>query len=374
LLDRSETIAEAFVALGLPRQSRVGIFAPNCKDWTLTMCAAALADLILVNVNPSSQVTELEYALNKVQVDTLIMPSHFKHNNYIGMVEALAPEIHDSKIGELNSAKLPHLRRVILTDNKHHKGMMNFDELYNLKSDEYLTRTQSINFEDPCSIQFTSGTTGKPKAATLSHHNVLNNGYYVGDTLKYTHHDKVCISVPLYHCVGMILGNIACISHGSTMVYPDAGFNAVASMDAVENEKITSIYGVPTMFIAYLKEQERKKRHIESLRTGIVAGAVCTAELMKRMVDQLHLPNITNCYGMTETSPVSFQLRPNSDFEKRISTVGEVHPHGEAKIIDHNGQIVERGEVGEICTRGYFVMKYYWEDQKATNEAIDADR
>ncbi|CAG9327693.1 unnamed protein product [Blepharisma stoltei] len=373
LLERSEAMAEGLVALGLPKQTRVGIFAPNCKDWTLTQCAAAMADLILVNVNPASQETELEYSLNKVQVDTLIMPSHNRHDNYIGMIEKLAPEIQDSKIGELNSARLPHLRRVILTDNKHHKGMMRLEELMNLKSDEYITRTQNINFEDPYNIQFTSGTTGKPKAATLSHHNAINNGFYCGEILKYTHHDRVCIPVPVYHCLGMIAGNLACISHGSTMIYPDAGFNPVATMDTVENEKCTSIYGVPTMYIAYLREQQRKKRNIDSLRTGVVAGSVCTPELMKKMVDQLHLPHVTNCYGMTETSPVSFQLHPEADFEKRISTVGVVHPHGEAKIIDRNGQTVERGEIGELCTRGYFVMKYYWGDQKATNEAIDAD-
>lgn len=334
---------------------------------------AALADLILVNINPASQLTELEYALNKVEVNTLIMSPSHQGTSYIDLVENLAPEIHESKIGDLKSAKLPHLKNVILIGEKKHKGMMNLDELYNLKSSEYHHRTQNISFEAPTNIQFTSGTTGKPKAVTLSHHSLVNNGFYIGDTLHYTHHDRVCIPVPLYHCFGMVIGNMACVTHGSTMVYPSASFVAGKAMDAVEHEKCTSLYGVPTMFVAYLREHDKRPRNVQSLRTGVVAGSVCTPKLMKRILDNLNLHNITNGYGMTETSPISFQLKMNADFEKRISTVGEVHPHVEAKIIDKEGNIAERGEIGELCTRGYMVMKYYWGDPKATREAVDSD-
>ena len=373
LLQRSEQIAKGMLSLGLPKHARVGIYAPNCKEWLLTQMAASLADLILVNINPAYQVIELEHALNKVQVSALIMAPSFKSSNYIELLTKIDPEFSNQESTTLNLKKLPHLKHVVLIGDKRYKGMMNFDEFYHLNNDEYETRTKNVHFEDATNIQFTSGTTGSPKAATLTHHNIVNNGYLIGDILKYTHHDRVAIPVPLYHCFGMVMGNLSCINFGSAMVYTDYSFNPVATMDAVEHEKITSLYGVPTMFVAYIREQEKHKRKTSSLRTGIVAGAVCNSELMKKIVDVLGINQMSNCYGMTETSPISFQLKLNADFERRISTVGEVHPHVECKVIDAEGNIVERGEIGEVCTKGYLVMKGYWEDEKATRKAISKD-
>lgn len=373
LLQRSEQIAKGLLALGLPKQSRVGIYAPNCKEWLLTQMAASLADLILVNINPAYQTRELAHALNKVGVSALVMTPGFKTSNYIELLNHIDPSLANQESTTLNLPNIPTLKNIIIIGEKKEKGMMNFDDLYNINSDEYHDRTLAVNFDDPTNIQFTSGTTGNPKAATLSHFNIVNNGYYIGELQKYGRHDRVAIPVPLYHCFGMVIGNLACIAHGSAMVFTDFGFNAAATMDTVEKEKVTTLYGVPTMFVAYVREQEKRKRKVNSLRTGIVAGAVCVPELMKQIVDVLGISNMTNCYGMTETAPISFQLHLNADHEKRLTTVGEVHPHVECKLIDANGEIVERGEVGEVCVRGYSVMKGYWEDEKATKKAITKD-
>ena len=321
--------------------------------------AASLSDLILVNINPAYQLIELEHSLNKVQVSALIMTPGFKSTNYIELLSQIDPELKNQESTTLNLKKIPNLKHIILIGEEYHKGMINFNEFYHLNSDDYEARTRNVKFEDPTNIQFTSGTTGTPKAATLTHHNIVNNGYFIGDLLKYTHHDRIAIPVPLYHCFGMVIGNLCCIAYGSAMVYPDYSFNPIATMDTIENEQITSLYGVPTMFIAYIREQEKLKRKINTLRTGIIAGAVCNAELMKKIVDVLGINHMSNCYGMTETSPVTFQLKLNADFERRISTVGEVHPNVECKIVNAKGEIVERGEIGEVCTRGYVVMRGY---------------
>ena len=373
LLQRSEQIAKGMIALGLPKHSRIGIYSPNCKEWLLTQMAASMADLILVNINPAYQITELQHALNKVQVSALIMTPGFKSSNYIELLTHIDPDLKHQKSTTLTLEKLPYLKHVLLIGDKKHSGMLNFDDLYTLNTDDFESRTKNVRFEDITNIQFTSGTTGSPKAASLTHHNLVNNGYYIGETLKYTHHDRVCIPVPLYHCFGMVIGNLCCIAHGSTMIYPDYSFNPIATIDSVESEKVTSLYGVPTMFVAMIREQEKHKRKTESLRTGVVAGAVCNPELMKKIIDVLNIHEMTNCYGMTETSPISFQSKLHDDFEKKISTVGQVHPHVECKIVDANGNIVERGEIGEICTRGYCVMKGYWEDEKATKKTITKD-
>lgn len=372
LLQRCEQIAESFVAMGMSKGSRIGIYAPNCKEWVLTQFAASMADLILVNINPAYQTRDLQYALNKVECESLVLFPKFKSSNYVDIITTICPEISRCKFSQLKSEALPHLKNLILIGEEQVSGMLRFDELYNLSAkDEYISRTRNVNFEDPTNIQFTSGTTGLPKGATLSHHNILNNGFYIGDTLKYTSKDKVCIQVPLYHCFGMVLGNLACITHGSTMVFPDFGFNPAATMDVIDKEKCTSLYGVPTMLQANINEQQRRKRDVSSLRTGIVAGSLCTPELMRRVVDDLNIQEMSNCYGMTETSPVSFQSALHEDFDKRINTVGQVHPHVEAKLINDQGCTVERGEVGEICIRGYLVMKGYWNDQNATRKSID---
>ena len=373
LLQRSESIAQGLISLGLPKHARVGIYAPNCKEWLLSQMAASLADLILVNINPAYQVVELEHALNKVGVSALIMTPGFKNSNYVELISKIDPEIRTQTSSHLNLPKLQTLKHIILIGEHKERSMLNFDDLYHKSSSDYEERTKNVNFEEETNIQFTSGTTGAPKAASLTHFNIVNNGYYTGETLKYTHHDRVVIPVPLYHCFGMVIGNLACIAHGSTMIYPDLGFNPVAAIEAIEAEKATSLYGVPTMFVGYVREQLKHQKNLKSLRTGVVAGAICVPELMKQIVDVLGIHHMTNAYGMTETAPVSFQLKPNADFEKRITTVGEVHPHVEAKLIDENGNIVERGEIGEICTRGYLVMKGYWGDEKATKKSITSD-
>lgn len=365
-------MAEGLVSLGLPRQSRIGIFAPNTKEWLLTQLAASLADLILVNINPSYQEWDLEYALNKVEVSVLVMTPEYKNTNYVNLLNKLVPEISGSP-KSWSSQRVPSLSKIILASGPSQPGMITFDDLYGMNTPEYAQRTAGVKFEEPTNIQFTSGTTGNPKAATLTHHNIINNAYYIGQTLNYSSADRVCIPVPLYHCFGMVLGNLACITHGSTMVYPSPHFSAESTMDSVEAEECTSLYGVPTMFLEYLNEQNRRARNVHSLRTGIVAGSICTADLMKRIVDTLNISEMTNCYGMTETSPVSFQLPRTADFEKRISTVGMVHPHVEAKVIDEYGNILEMGEVGELCSKGYLVMKGYWGDQEETSKAVDQD-
>lgn len=373
LLQRSESFAQGLLSLGLPKHSRVGIYAPNCKEWLVSQMAASLSDLILVNINPAYQLIELEHALNKVGVSALIMTPGFKQSNYIELLSKIDPELQNQQKTTLSLTKLPTLKHIVLIGQEKHRCMIPFDELYSKKFEDYEKITQNVKFEEETNIQFTSGTTGRPKAATLSHFNIVNNGYYIGETLKYTHHDRVAIPVPLYHCFGMVIGNLACIAHGSTMVYTDFGFNPVSTIEAIEAEQCTSLYGVPTMFVAYVREQLRLKKNLKSLRTGVVAGAICVPELMKQIVDVLGIHQMTNGYGMTETAPITFQLKLNADFEKRISTVGEVHPHVECKIITEKGEIVERGEIGEILTRGYVVMKGYWEDEKATSKAITKD-
>ena len=307
LLDKAESIASGLVALGLPSKARVGIYGPNSTEWVITQLATSLADLILVNINPAYQVVELKHALEKVDVSALIMADGFKSSNYIDLIKTIVPELHQPTSTTIHSAVLPNLKHCLLIGQKQEKGFMQFDDLYRLsssKNEEYQQRSTSIDFDDPTNIQFTSGTTGAPKAATLSHFNIINNGFHTGEVLGYTHEDRVCIPVPLYHCFGMVLGNLACLTHGSCIVLPDASFNPEATMDAVEKERITSLYGVPTMFIACLREQEQQARDVHTLRTGIVAGAICPPVVMQGIVDKLGIREMTNAYGMTETSPV----------------------------------------------------------------------
>ncbi|CAG9329461.1 unnamed protein product [Blepharisma stoltei] len=372
LLQRSEQIAEGLLALGLPRHSRVGIFSPTCKDWTLTQLGTALSDLILVNINPASQISELEYMLNKAQVSALIMPPSFRTSNYINMVENLVPEINSSKIGEISSSKLPHLKHVILIGNQTHKGMLNFDELYHQKTKDYKEVTHDISFDDPSYIIFTSGTTGKPKGVVLSHHGVVNCTHNITDLLEWDETDKVVVSVPLYHVFGS-MANICCVTRGSTIVYPDYVFKPGLIMDTVESEKITSLLGVPTMFQLYLNEQEKQKRNVESLKTAFSTGSGIDRDTMNRIIHELHIKNVTNAFAMTETSGSMFQMLHNSPFEKKVNTAGVIHPNLEAKLINKKGKIVEIGEVGEICIRGYSVFKHYWGDEKATKETIDGN-
>jgi fatty-acyl-CoA synthase len=378
LAERVDACAAGLLALGLEAGDRVAIWAPNCAEWVITQFATAKAGLILVNINPAYRLSELEYALNKVGCRALITATAFKTSNYIGMVDALAPELAGSAPGRLDAAKLPALDAVIQIGGPLAPGAFAFDEVMRLGGSAERARlvelASQLQFDDPINIQFTSGTTGAPKGATLSHHNILNNGYFLGEAMHYTEHDKVCIPVPLYHCFGMVIGNLACITHGSAMVFPGEGFDPLATLETIEVERCTSLYGVPTMFIAELEHPEFDRFDLSSLRTGMMAGAPCPIEVMRRCIEQMHLSEITIGYGMTETSPASFQTLIGDPIEKQVSTVGRIHPHVEAKIVDAEGRIVPRGVAGELCTRGYLVMLGYWDDPERTAQAIDAAR
>ena len=338
--------------------------------------ATAKAGIILVNINPAYRLSELDYALNKVGCRALITATAFKSSDYVGMINALAPELAASAPGKLNAERLPKLEIVVQIGGPKAAGMFAFDHVLRMGGAAQRARlselARSLQFDDPINIQFTSGTTGAPKGATLTHHNILNNGFFIGETMRYTDQDRVCIPVPLYHCFGMVIGNLACITHGSAMVFPGEGFDPLATLQTVAEERCTSLYGVPTMFIAELEHPQFSSFDLSSLRTGVMAGAPCPTEIMRRCVDLMHLSDITIAYGMTETSPVSTQTSVDDPLDRRVSSVGRVHPHLEVKIIDTDGRIVPRGTAGELCTRGYSVMRGYWDDPERTAQAIDA--
>jgi fatty-acyl-CoA synthase len=376
--ERVHAFAAGLLALGLEPGDRLAIWAPNCAEWVITQFATAKAGIILVNINPAYRLSELEYALNKVGCRALITATAFKTSNYIGMVNTLAPELAGSPPGKLNAGKLPKLEMVIQIGGPKAPGAFAFDHVLRLGGAAQRARlselARSLQFDDPINIQFTSGTTGAPKGATLTHHNILNNGFFLGEAMRYTDQDKVCIPVPLYHCFGMVIGNLACVTHGSAMVFPGEGFDPLATLQTVAEERCTALYGVPTMFIAELEHPDFSKFDLSSLRTGMMAGAPCPIEVMRRCVETMHLTEITIGYGMTETSPVSFQTSIDDPMEKQVSTVGRVHPHLEVKIVDAEGRIVPRGTAGELCTRGYSVMLGYWDDPERTAQAIDPAR
>ncbi len=376
LLQRVDDLAAGLVALGFVPGDRVGIWAPNCAEWALTQFATARAGLILVNINPAYRTYELEYALNKVGCKGLVTAATFKSSDYLAMLAQLAPELDAAEPGKLSSDKLPHLRTVIRLGDDETPGCYNFAAISAMggaaerqKLDELSTLLQP---DDEINIQFTSGTTGSPKGATLTHFNILNNGYFVGQAMKFTETDRLCIPVPFYHCFGMVMGNLNCVIHGSAMVIPSDGFDPALTLAAVSEERCTALYGVPTMFIAELDLPDFSNYDLSSLRTGIMAGASCPIEVMKRVVAEMNMSEITIAYGMTETSPVSFQSSTDDPLERRVSTVGRIHPHVQVKIIDSAGHTVPSGEKGELCTRGYNVMSGYWDDPYRTREAIDA--
>jgi fatty-acyl-CoA synthase len=361
---RVDDLAAGLLTLGLERGDRVGIWSPNTSEWTLAQFATAKAGLVLVNVNPAYRRAELEYAMNKVECKALILAPALKTSNYLEIVDDL-----------VKANKLPHLKHVIRLGAEKTAGMLNFDDVATAGGNAEKARIAELGpklqFDDPINIQFTSGTTGFPKGATLSHHNILNNGYFVGEGLKLTPEDRLCIPVPLYHCFGMVMGNLGCLTHGSTMVYPSDAFDPLATLQAVAEERCTALYGVPTMFIAQLDHPEFAKFDLKSLRTGIMAGSPCPIEVMKKVQSHMHMGEVTIAYGMTETSPVSTQCATDDPVERRVSTVGQVLPHIEIKIIDAEGKAVPRGATGEFCTRGYSVMKGYWNDEAKTKEAVD---
>jgi fatty-acyl-CoA synthase len=352
-------VARALLARGVKRGDRIGIWAPNRWEWVVVQYATARIGAIMVNVNPAYRVHELEYALKQSGVSTLILAKKFRQTDYVAMVREV-------------QLRCPELKSTIVIEEEW--NALKADAL-KYSTDELAAREHELQFDDAINIQYTSGTTGFPKGATLSHHNILNNGFFIGEFCRYTEKDRVCLPVPFYHCFGMVLGNMAITTHGAAIVIPGDSFDPVAVMKTVQQERCTSLYGVPTMFIAELEHPDFAKYDYSSLRTGIMAGSPCPIEVMKKVQKEMHMPEVTICYGMTETSPVSTQSRTDDPLEKRVSTVGQVHPHVEVKIVDATtGRIVPRGAPGELCTRGYSVMLGYWGDPKATREAIDEGR
>jgi fatty-acyl-CoA synthase len=379
LQEQVNQCAKGLMHLGFQKGQRVGIWAPNRAEWCITQFATSKVGIILVNINPSYRLHELEYALKQSGCSGVVIAPSFKTSNYTEMLYTLAPELHASEPGKLKAVKLPDLTTVIRLGSEKTPGMFTWDELMTMGeavSDERLNETQrEQEFDDPINIQYTSGTTGFPKGATLSHHNILNNGYFMARLQNFTHEDKLCIPVPLYHCFGMVMGNLGCITHGATMVYPSEGFEPLAVLQAVQEEKCTALYGVPTMFIAELDHPDFNKFDLSSLRTGVMAGSPCPVEVMKKVDTLMGMHDVEICYGMTETSPVSTQTRTDAPLDKRVSTVGLVHPHVEIKIIDPaTGKIVPIGATGEFCTRGYSIMLGYWNNPEATAGAIDTAR
>ncbi|MER9318456.1 AMP-binding protein [Mesorhizobium sp. M0659] len=377
LSDTVDTLAAGFLALGLDKGDRVGIWSPNRWEWLVTQFATARIGLILVNINPAYRLTELEYALNKVGCKALVTAASFKTSDYLGMIETLAPELAKATPGKLKAQKLPTLKIVIRMGDDNSPGMFNFADVLSMAGrDEHdsLDRiSEGLKPGEAINIQFTSGTTGAPKGATLTHTNIVNNGNFVTAAIKLTVDDRLCIPVPLYHCFGMSMGTMGCVTKGATMVFPGEGFDAGATLKAVAQERCTGLYGVPTMFVAMLDHADFASFDLSSLRTGIMAGSPCPIEVMKKVVTLMHMEEVTIAYGMTETSPVSFQSSVDDPLEKRVSTVGRIHPHVEVKAIDAEGATVAVGAPGELCTRGYSVMKGYWDDAEKTREAIDAD-
>jgi fatty-acyl-CoA synthase len=375
---RVDDFAAGLLALGLEPGDRIGIWSPNNAEWVIAQFATAKAGLILVNINPAYRLTELEYALNKAGCTALITAARFRTSDYLAMLGGLMPELASAAPGALHASRLPALRLVIAIGKETASGTIAFDAVHKLgcvaERDRLVRLAAELQFDDPINIQFTSGTTGFPKGATLTHHNILNNGFFLGEGMQFTEHDRVCIPVPLYHCFGMVIGNLGCLTHGAAMVYPSEGFDPLATLEAIEAERCTAVYGVPTMFIAEMDHPEFGRFDLSSLRTGMMAGSPCPTEVMKRAVERMHLGEITIGYGMTETSPASFQSSPGDPIERRVSTVGRVHPHVEVKIVDAEGRIVPRGTPGELLTRGYLVMLGYWDDEERTREAIDPAR
>ena len=368
--------ARGLMESGVEKGDRVGIWSPNCAEWTITQFATSKIGAILVNINPSYRVHELAYALTQSGCSALVIAPSFKSSDYTAMIRELAPELDHARPGELQSIKLPELRTVIRLAPDKVPGMRAWNDLLamadSVSDDELTVRQRSLEFDDPINIQYTSGTTGYPKGATLSHHNILNNGYFVAETMNFTDSDRLVIPVPLYHCFGMVMGNLGCVTHGAAMIYPGAGFDAGAVLEAVHEERATAVYGVPTMFIAELEHPDFDRYDLASLRTGIMAGSPCPAEVMKKVIERMHMTEVEIAYGMTETSPVSFQTRPTDPFDKRVGTVGRIHPHLEVKIVDTDtDKVVQVGAVGELCTRGYSVMLHYWNNEEATAEAVD---
>ena len=372
-----DAFAHGLLQLGLSAGDRAGIWSPNRCEWLLTQFATARIGVILVTINPAYRLTEVEYVLNKVGCAALVTAAQFKTSDYIGMLQELAPELADCAPGSLVSAKLPTLKAIIRSGDGATPGMLNFASLVNAGRNKPSSMLDDIcatlSPDDAINIQFTSGTTGAPKGATLSHVNIINNGRYTAAAQNLTERDRLCIPVPLYHCFGMVMGSLGCVATGAAMVFPSEGFEPDSCLRVIAAEQCTAVYGVPTMFVGMLQHPEFEQFDLSALRTGVMAGAPCPVEVMKQCVEKMNLADITIAYGMTETSPVSFQTSGSDPLERRVSTVGRVHPHVECKIVDEHGASVTPGVQGELCTRGYSVMKGYWDDEQRTAESIDSD-
>lgn len=357
-----DRVATGLLAQGIAKGDRVGIWAPNCAEWTVTQFATARIGAILVTINPAYRLSEVEYALNKVGCVGLVTAPAFKTSDYIGMLRELGPE------------KLPHLKVLVALGEERHDGFLSWEDLRVEADTAKLNAvTATLKIDEPINIQFTSGTTGFPKGATLNHRNILNNGLFSSTMTRLTENDRICIPVPLYHCFGMVLGNLAALTSGAAMVYPDEAFDPAKTMAAVEAEGCTSLYGVPTMFIACLGLEGLEDCDVSTLRTGIMAGSPCPTATMRAVMDKLNMTEVTIGYGMTETSPLTTQTATEDPVDKRVETVGRAHPHAECKIVGPDGEVLPIGEQGEYCSRGYAVMLGYWDDEEKTAEAIDDD-
>jgi len=376
LREKVDQLATGLLALGIAPGVRVGIWGPNSCEWVLVQLATAKIGAIMVCINPAYRTYELEYALNKVECDTIITAEQFKSSDYLGMLQTLAPELADCEPCALQSKTLPHLKRVIRMGKEKSPGMLNFDDVCAMGAAEHHARLAELAAEllpdDAINIQFTSGTTGNPKGATLSHCNILNNGYLTGAAMALSPEDRLCIPVPLYHCFGMVLSVLACVAHGATMVFPGEAFDPLDTLKAVQDERCTALHGVPTMFIMELDHPDFSSFDMSTLRTGIMAGAPCPVEVMRRLISEMHMKDILIGYGQTEVSPINNMTLPDDSLQRRTETVGRAVPWVEIKVIDESGRVVPIGEKGEICTRGYSVMQGYWNDPERTAETIDA--
>jgi fatty-acyl-CoA synthase len=372
-----DRLAGGLLTLGVGKGDRVGIWSPNRAEWLLTQFATARLGAILVCINPAYRLAELEYALNKVGCNTLVTAPAFKSSNYLEMLAVLAPELATFRPGAVQPERLPDLRHVVVLGDETPPGMVGFNALCRDGDSTAAAtldwHTATLQPDDPINIQFTSGTTGSPKGACLSHRNIVNNAHFVTETMAFTHHDKLCIPVPFYHCFGMVMGTLGCVTKGATMVVPGEGFDPRETLRAVANERCTALYGVPTMFVNELALPDFDTFDLSSLRTGIMAGAPCPREVMRQVQSRMHMRQVTIAYGMTETSPVSFQSGMDDPLEQRVSSVGRIHPHVEVKIVDDSGRTVPVGTKGELLTRGYSVMKGYWGDEVQTAASIDAE-
>lgn len=377
LAEEVDLHARALLALGLQAGDRLGVWAPNGAEWFISQFASAKIGVILVNINPAYRLSELEYVLKQSACQWLVCAGAFKTSNYHAMLQELIPELAEQSVGALDCVRFADLRGVISLAAEPPAGFLPWSHLAMLadevEPEQLRCREVSLHVDQPVNIQYTSGTTGFPKGATLSHHNILNNGYMVGESLGLTASDRLVIPVPLYHCFGMVMGNLGCVTHGTTMIYPAEAFDPGLTLQAVAQERATGLYGVPTMFIAMLDHPQRASFDLSSLRTGIMAGATCPIEVMRRVISEMHMGEVQIAYGMTETSPVSIQTGPADELELRVTTVGRTQPQLESKLINAAGNTVARGEIGELCTRGYSVMLGYWNNPQATADAIDGD-